>query len=139
MREGDRDKKVILVAIDPGLDTGVAIFHDDDSCISFTTRAPHDRLRTFLERLDESTEVVCEKGPTNHRRQAAACAPVEAQVSELPNTIHWVRPTDWKPHPRAVLLPSDEPGTKHERDVTRMGRWFLARRGAPLASAQAAA
>lgn len=127
-----------LVAIDPGLSTGVAVIHSDGTAVSFTTVAPHDELDRFLDKLDENVNIVCEQGPRN-RRQADACTPVEARVKQLANPIHWVRPTDWKPNPHARLEPSDKPGTKHERDATRMGRWFKARRGDQLVEASVTA
>jgi hypothetical protein len=96
-----------------------------------TTEAPHIALEHLLIELDGGAVIVAEKGPTNHRRQADACAPVEALITRLANHVHWVRPTDWKLHPSANLVLGDAPATRHERDAIQMGRWFLARRGTP--------
>lgn len=51
---------------------------------------------------------------------------------EHARTVHWVRPTAWKPSPRSVLTSSERKltSTKHERDAARMGRWFLTLRKA---------
>lgn len=117
----------LLVSVDPGQSTGVAIFSNGHLVRSFTSVAPHTTLRRELHALADHDEVVCEKGPAL-RRQAATCEPVEAIIREHAlSRTSWVRPTEWKPNPEAVLLDSDTPGTKHERDAIRMGRWHLRR------------
>lgn len=121
-------KVALLVSIDPGLSTGVAIFDNGKFVRSYTTHAPHDRLRLELQSLERPDEVACERGPSNHRRQAQACEPVEAIVAESCSVdVVWIRPTEWKGTPDAILAPSDSPSNKHERDATRMARWKLAR------------
>lgn len=116
----------VLVVIDPGMSTGVAVFVDGRLNHSFTTLAPHDRLRRTLSALRDEDEVVVEKGPAI-RRQAATCEPVEALATELAPNIQWVRPTAWKPDPHAITWPSDNPSTRHERDAIKLGRHWLAR------------
>lgn len=121
-----------LVVIDPGLGTGMAYFRDGKAIWCITTSPPHTDLAKRLRKMQETVptlEVVCEQGPTNHRRQAEACAPVEHMVRDEAKVLHWVRPSDWKKHPKAVVRPEDPmPRTRHERDVLRIGRWFLATR-----------
>lgn len=124
-----------LVVVDPGLSTGVAYFEGNLVVENFTTSAPHTQLESYLRAIKEQNgtlEVLCEQGPTNHRRQADACVPVETIVKQEADVIHWVRPSDWKGHPAATLRASDRPATRHERDVLRMGRWFLATRSGSL-------
>lgn len=95
---------------------------------SFTDRPPYEEVRDALEHLRPGDEVVCEQGPSI-RRQADTCEPVESLVRELAETVHWVRPTAWKPSPRyRSFVPEQVLGTRHERDAARMGGWFLARR-----------
>lgn len=120
----------LLVSIDPGLSTGVALFQNGQYLRSFTSYPPHDQLASLLGCLRKDDEVVAEKGPTNHRRQAAACEPVERLVHEVVVPVSWVRPTQWKGTPSACLRTSDKPGTKHEKDAIRIGRWHLAHVGA---------
>lgn len=117
----------VLISIDPGLSTGVAVFRDGEFVRSYTSEAPHTTLRMEVGSLVWPDEVVCEKGPTNHRRQAAACEPVEAIVDRSPVHVSWIRPSSWKRTPDAVLLDTDTPRNIHERDAIRMGRWRLAR------------
>ena len=114
----------VLVSIDPGLSTGVAVFVNGTFAYSFTSQPPHDDLRRTLVGLRSNDDVVCEKGPSI-RRQAETCAPVEALVTELVDNVQWVRPTAWKPDPKAEVQPGDSPGNKHERDAIRLGRYWL--------------
>lgn len=117
-----------LIAIDPGLSTGVAQFGSKGELLSsFTSTPPNDRLRLFLQVVPDAV-IVCEQGPSFSRRQQEACEPVEALVRASPPDVHWIRPTTWKPSPAAKLLSSDNPSTKHEKDAIRLGRWFLEHR-----------
>lgn len=123
----------VLVSIDPGLSTGVAVFVDGRLNHSFTSAPPHDRLRRTLSALRSEDEVVCEKGPAI-RRQAATCEPVEALVTELAPALAWVRPTSWKPNPDAVVWPTDRPGTRHESDAIKLGRYWQEHRDRHVAA-----
>jgi hypothetical protein len=130
-----------LLVIDPGLRTGLAFFKDGTPEWSLTSEPPHDLVTKMIEGLQDAhttLEVVCEEGPVNHRRQAQACEPVERIVRHTAKIIHWVRPSEWKRHPSARIEDGDNPQSRHERDVLRIGRWFLATRASELVFSRAA-
>lgn len=108
------------------------MFSDSRFAYSFTDHPPYEDVRDTLAHLSPGDEVVCEQGPSI-RRQADTCEPVESLVRELAETVHWVRPTSWKPSPLSTV-PAGTLRTRHERDAARMGRWFLTRREASRAA-----
>lgn len=128
-----RNASHTFIAIDPGLRTGVAVFSGDDVIMVTTTESPHEELRDIVR----GQEVVCEQGPVN-RLQAAMCEEVEAIVRQEAAHHYWIRPSDWKGHPSAVVQESDGCSTKHEREAVSLGRcWYRIHRRQHAGESQA--
>lgn len=124
-----------LAVIDPGESTGVAVFTLRRLSPQLVTSALIDHftvgqdeygLGMIRDKIREADEVLAEEGPLR-RHSPRACIRVEQVIRDAAHEkpVHWIRPTEWKPHPAASLEPQDEPQTIHESDVIRMGRWFI--------------
>ncbi len=118
-------KSPSTIVIDPGASTGVAVFEGEKLLSSFTSKPPFDELWLLLAewaKSDVPINLVCEQPPANPRHQSET-TDLHKQL-ELAG-CHFVRPSEWKGHPQAKLLDGDTPGTIHERDVIRLGRYWL--------------
>lgn len=117
-----------LIAIDPGESTGVALFIGPRLVSVETTSSPHDEIRALLRTYIGAT-VVRETAPTVHRHNAECIEEVEQVIdTHATGPVYPVNPSQWKGHPFATLRGTDDPVNAHERDVVRLGRWFLAMR-----------
>lgn len=118
----------ILFSIDPGEATGVAMFRGSRLALCLTVDGPRS-LRILRRLMDEHPEADYVLEAQNHRgKNPTAGDAVRELVRRLARTeVHTLRPTDWKGHPKAVLLSTDNTGSRHERDAVKMGRRFLAR------------
>lgn len=131
-----------LAVLDPGSLTGVAVFTlTRMSSQMVSSRLEDHYITDSLDRirntLREADEVVAEEGP-QRRRQPEACEPVETlikhEVAERGQAVHWVRPTDWKPHPQGHLEAGDFPEGVHDADAISLGRYFIGVRSRELVS-----
>lgn len=120
----NENSRRVLIAIDPGYSTGVAVFINERLIEVFTSTTPHARLRNALAM--NNGEVICEVGPLG--RSDWAQKEVEDLVRLKRETCHfrlsWYRPSDWKPHPASRTHPRE--GNRHERDAVGMGRYHIA-------------
>lgn len=116
----------MLIVVDPGVSTGVAMFDDHGRAKSFTTRAPFDELRNLIQ-AHADANVVAEDAPETHRHHSQPHATVAGILTSEGRGVFWIRPTSWKRHPQARLSGRDfdEAATEHERDAIRLGRWYL--------------
>jgi len=118
-----------LIAVDPGQSTGIAEYEDARLIRTWTLTDPSD-VRACLRRAaraHSAYDVVCERGPSDHRHQEAVCAEIEAIVRQEAQRIYWVLPSQWKGHP-TTRLDNEElrlVGTRHERDAVSMGKYFI--------------
>lgn len=117
-----------VVAVDPGVTTGVAVLRSFKGQTrverTFVSRYPHEGLGEQLLNVN-ADYIVAERGPSR-RRQPEACLIVEQILYELfPDRVEWVRPAEWKGHPRSALPPGVYPRTLHERDACGMGLFAL--------------
>lgn len=118
-----------LIAVDPGQSTGVAEYADAELIHAWTFTNPGD-LRALLRnaaRSHPAFDVVCERGPTDHRHMEAVCAEIEAVVRQESQRIYWVLPSQWKNHPTTRLTDGEIAliDTRHERDAVSMGKYFI--------------
>lgn len=125
---------MITVTVDPGTTTGVAHFRGSKLVQSFDAHQPHySTLTTLLNVLtsrSEQVDLIVEVPPAHGGHQMAACERVIDLVREHAGDLAIIelRPSEWKGHPQAYALPSDEkPGmSQHQRDAIRMGRRHIA-------------
>lgn len=122
-----------VIAIDPGVNTGVVLLEDEymmgqpmiSVVLSVTDDAPYDFLKALL--IDMlNVDVVCEESP-KRGHQVEATQRVEELVRQHARRLTWIRPSQWKGHPKASIeeLDSDRLTTKHEQDAASLGAWFL--------------
>jgi hypothetical protein len=123
---------VILLAIDPGITTGVALL-DYDGSILESYEVTGDEAQAVVDLIAKEVHqaVVIEKGPPLVR--------INAFLEELDRLLHltfpdaaWMYPGEWKGTPRSMVEVTGVP-SKHARDAVRMGREYLFQR--TLASA----
>ena len=115
---------MILLAIDPGITTGVALF-DDESVIETyeTSGEPYEVVALIAQ--EPAHEVVIERGPAS--RSNEYMDELDGWLRSVFPDASWMYPGEWKGTPRAqqevVGVPSH-----HARDAVRMGREYLFQR-----------
>lgn len=117
-----------VLAVDPGVHTGVALLTADDVVWAETFMAPYEDLGSTLSYYS-GTPCVCEEAPTVHKHEADTYDRVTSIVKEHPD-VTFLSPSQWKGHPSTRLSASDKAAcrTKHEREAACLGRRFLAMR-----------
>jgi hypothetical protein len=115
--------QVILLAIDPGIHTGVALF-DDGSVIETyeTTGEPYEVAALIAE--ETAHAVVIERGPPGRANEYMD--ELDGWLRAVFPNAHWLYPGEWKGTPRALQEVTGVPSL-HARDAVRMGREFLFR------------
>ena len=119
-----------MLAIDPGMTTGVAVLNSSGEVILGTEMRgdPHLIVATLKEIQHE--DVVVEEGlPT---RDNAYLDDLDAQLRETFPDATWVRPSEWKGTPRSHLALPRRIKSPHVKDAARMGREHLHQTGHSL-------
>lgn len=116
----------MLLAIDPGHTTGVALLTDaGDIVLAHDIADPDNAIETLRGMHTDVDGTVIEEGPPS--RQDALLDDLDAHLRSFFPWATWMRPSDWKGTPRARLpLPDGMP--PHARDAARMGREHLHRK-----------
>lgn len=124
----------MLLSIDPGLTTGVAVLNYRGEVILATELFGDPALiaRTCAG-IPHQDEVI-EQGPTN--RNNPYLDNLDGRLREEFPEATWMRPADWKPTPRAFTpIPRRTVNSVHVHDAIRMGREHLHRTGHSLDTA----
>lgn len=118
--------QVYVLAIDPGVSTGIVLLSAHSVAWAVTCQAPYAELRGALRGYPDAPRV-CEKAPTVHRHEAETYDEV---TSLLDGDVTYLTPSQWKGHPSSRLSADDleELQTKHEKEAAGLGRRFLAMR-----------
>lgn len=119
-----------VLAVDPGLNTGVALLTESDIVWAQTLRVPEEcgaliaALRNYAD-----TPCVCEEAPSLHAHEGHTYKHVLEIVNRHQN-VTFLTPSQWKGHPSTRLSKADKETcwTKHEREAAGLGRRFLAMR-----------
>jgi hypothetical protein len=119
-----------LIAVDPGLDTGIAVFEGSVLVLTSTVREGKDLIDLLAHH--HGARVVGEKPPQQNAHQPEVTAAVveivnlECQMREMP--VSWILPAQWKGTPQARLQEgeAEKCATQHELDAVGMGRFKLA-------------
>ncbi len=117
-----------ILAIDPGVTTGIAFALNGKVVWTDTAIDPWDDLRNTLHiHTARGATVVCERGPTFERHHRDVLEQVERIVLEEAENVHWVVPGQWKgtPPSRGAAIK----GTQHEKDAAGLARWFYNTQG----------
>jgi len=117
-----------VLAIDPGVKTGIALLVDGRVAATSIACAPWDGLRNAI-RLMDATDVVCESGPVFSRHHRAVLEEVERVVREEAEDVQWVQPAQWKNTPASR---GENPTgiSVHEKDACAIARWYYHAKGA---------
>lgn len=118
--------KVILLAIDPGITTGVALLDYDGSVIeSYEVNGDEAYAIVALIAEETSNEVVIERGPA--ARSNTFLDELDGWLRAVYPDARWMYPGEWKGTPRAM---QDVSGvlSHHAKDAVRMGREYLFQR-----------
>lgn len=113
-----------ILAIDPGVTTGVALVSPLGDVVRSETLQTSDLhiLRAMLREHPDAA-VLIEQGPQFERHNRPSIELVERVVEEDGREdVAWISPSQWKNSPtnkRAVGVRS-----KHVKDAVRMARWF---------------
>lgn len=112
-----------ILAIDPGVTTGIALVNPQGDFVRGYEVQPHDLhiVREML-RLYPDAAVLIEKGPAFESHNRPYMEQVERIVEEDGREdISWVTPSQWKNSPtNRREVPK---GSKHMADCVRMARW----------------
>jgi len=121
----------VLLAIDPGLTTGVAVLNYRGEVIfANELSGDPDLIVATCAEIPHQDEVI-EEGPPN--RNNPFLDDLDGRLrAEFPDAV-WLRPADWKSTPRASTpIPRRTIRSVHVRDAIHMGREFLHRSGHTL-------
>lgn len=114
---------MILLSIDPGGTTGVAIF--DDRGLVHTKAFKGPEMFDFLEML-EPTHVVIEKPPENsYSSYQTLLQFICGRLKDMYPEARWIQPGVWKGC-KATRLPRQDFKTTHEWDAACLGRYAIA-------------
>lgn len=114
-----------MLAIDPGMTTGVAVLNSQGEVILATELYGDTDLVVRTLASVQSDDQVIEQGPPN--RNNAYLDDLDGRLRQQYPDATWMRPSDWKSTPRAESPVADS--SIHVRDAVRMGREHLHRRG----------
>lgn len=117
----------MLLSIDPGLTTGVAVLNHQGEVILANELSgdPHLIVATLAE-IPHEDEVI-EEGPPN--RNNPFLDDLDGRLrTQFPDAT-WMRPTEWKSTPRARSPIPRKVSSVHVKDAIRMGREHLHRLG----------
>lgn len=117
----------MLLSIDPGLTTGVAVLNRNGEVILANELSgdPHLIVAT-LAQIPHEDEVI-EEGPPN--RNNPFLDDLDGRLrEEFPEAV-WMRPTEWKSTPRRFSSVPRSVKSVHVKDAIRMGREHLHRGG----------
>lgn len=115
-----------LLAIDPGVETGVALLTEDGLIIwTVTAEGPDYPELTSALKTYADAETVMEDAPDTRHHQDTFKR-VKSLVEADGRAVAFVRPSQWKSHPAARV--TEEFETKHEGEAVGIGRWHLSQR-----------
>lgn len=118
-------KSPVTIIVDPGVQTGVAVFRRKVLVTSFTCDPPFSELwRTisrFAKQPGTDVTLVVEEPPGGGHQPETTDLYKQLELADC----FTVRPTEWKGHPASRLLQGDHAATKHERDAIGLGRFWL--------------
>lgn len=118
----------MILSVDPGVSTGVALLVDDGSVVSTYVAFSVEELRGFLDGTletspDEDLFVVVEEGPKLSGNYRSHIQEIEQVLKRYFPHITWVPPSQWKNHP-GHFSEGLKGLTQHEKDAVGLGRWF---------------
>jgi hypothetical protein len=117
----------VILSIDPGVTTGIAILHEDGEVFETTTVATREEISNYLylitQKSDEDFGVVVEEGPQQSSNYRSHIQGIEEEIKRFFSEITWVQPAQWKNHPAAVISGLGK-RTQHEKDAVGLGRWY---------------
>jgi hypothetical protein len=117
---------MILLAIDPGITTGVALLDHDGSVIeSYEVNGDEAKAMVDLIAKEVHQAVVIERGPAS--RSNPFLDELDGWLrASFPDAV-WMYPGEWKGTPRSQQEVNGVP-SHHAKDAVRMGREFLFQR-----------
>jgi len=117
--------QVILLAIDPGIHTGVALFDHDGTIIETYEATGEPYEVAALIGQETYHEVVIERGPASRANEYMD--ELDGWLRVMFPEAHWMYPGEWKHTPRAQQAVNGVP-SHHARDAVRMGREYMFQR-----------
>lgn len=113
---------MLVLAIDPGITTGVAVLDSTGAVVSsYELSGDPEFVIDELER-EAFTCAVIEQGPPG--RNNPFLDDLDARLRATFTDACWMRPSEWKGSPRAQQS-VDDVRSRHARDAARMGREYL--------------
>jgi hypothetical protein len=119
---------VIVLGVDAGVTTGLAIVSGDDQRVLFTgTAQPEDVEQQLLLIQGSVDKIVVERAlPYKRSRLGQELQTVHVLIERsCPNAI-WIDASQWK-NTEAKHTPVPRGMSSHEKDAIRIARWYLIR------------
>lgn len=118
----------MILSVDPGVSTGVALLMDDGSIDTTFVASSVEQLRGFIDGTFEKSPaedlfVVVEEGPKLSGNYRSHIQEIEEVIKIYFPLITWVPPSQWKNHPGS-FSEGLKGLTQHEKDAVGLGRWF---------------
>lgn len=119
---------MIVLGVDAGLTTGLAIVSGDDQRVLHYSTAPPEALGETLRLLERIVdEVVVERAlPYKRSRLGKKLEEVHALVDRACPEAHWIDASEWK-NTEVRMSPVPRGASQHEKDAIRIARWYLLR------------
>ncbi len=110
----------MVLAIDPGVTTGVALLNQAGEVIlANELRGDPSTVAKVLAEIP-AEDVVIEQGPIGYGRSSAYLEELDFRLKEVFPNATWLRPVEWKGTPRAQTPVNEK--SVHVKDAVRMGR-----------------
>jgi len=124
---------LIVLGVDAGVTTGLAIVSGDDQRVLHHSTCDIESLQFQLELLERTVdEVVVERAlPYKRSRLGRELMLVHTLVERACPDAYWIDASQWK-NTEAKMSPVPRGVSQHEKDAIRMARWYLLRFDAPV-------
>jgi hypothetical protein len=124
---------LIVLGVDAGVTTGLAIVSGDDQRVLHHSTCQVDSLDFQLTLLERTVdEVVVERAlPYKRSRLGKELVLVHTVIDRACPDAYWIDASQWK-NTEAKMSPVPRGVSPHEKDAIRMARWYLLRFDAPV-------
>jgi hypothetical protein len=119
---------MIVLGVDAGITTGLAIVSGDDQRVLHHSSSQPEALEMTLILLERTVdEVVVERSlPYKRSRLGRDLTLVHHLIERSCPEAHWIDASEWK-NTEVRLSPVPRGVSTHEKDAIRIARWYLLR------------
>lgn len=119
---------MIVLGVDAGLTTGLAIVSGDDQRVLYSGSAQPNEVEDAVRRCAATVdEVVVERSlPYKRSKLGQQLHSVHRLIERAAPEATWIDASDWK-NTEVRMSPVPRGVTQHEKDAIRICRWYLIR------------